>query len=683
MLLVRVVGRGRAAELLDGRDELLALDRFFRRLNLAGDVEEEALRLSPSASKLADAYSDGVNQALGSGAPLELRLARHKPDPWTVADTILTSRVVGYVALAQTEADMERLVVELVQGGIPARHLEELFPGLLDGLDESLLRRVSVGERLVPAGLRWGRVLPPTAASNCWAVAPSRTASGRALLANDPHLEVNRLPAVLYEAVLQWADRFCIGATIPGIPGVIVGRTNDLAWGVTYSCMDAHDYWIEQCERGRYMRVLDGRKRWLAFNRREEVIKRKGRPDVRVTFFENDHGVLDGDAERRGLYLAGRWSAAARTGARSLEGIFAAAHAGDVRGGMEALGSIETAWNWVLADSAGNVGHQMSGLMPERRRGHRGMFPLPGWDPGNDWRGFVPAEDLPRALNPRGGFVANANDDVNHLGKASPVNLPMGSHRVDRITELLGRRRDWTVAAARELQLDVTSGQARRYMSLLRPLLPNTPQGRILSDWDCTYDADSRGAYLFERFYRRLIGDVFGPVCGDEVVRFFIEETGVIAGFYDNFDRIVFDEESVWWAERNRDDVLARVAAEALRGPTRRWGEHQSFRMSHVLLGGRLPSWLGLDLGPFELPGARATVRQGQTFNAYGRRVAVAASLRFVTDFGEHAAYTALAGGPSDRRWSRWYRSDVARWRVGGLKRLSLRRNAREGDAGS
>jgi len=195
MLLVRILAQGRGSECLDASEEMLRLDRFFRRLGLGGDATAEVAKIPAADHALAEAYCDGVNRALARRMPWELRLAGYRPEPWTLADSVVTSRVIGYVALAQSQGDMERLLVEMVQGGVPRGHLEALFPGLLRDLDIELVRKLRLGERLVPEGMRWSGTLPRAVASNNWVVAGRKTASGSALLANDPHLEGNRRPS--------------------------------------------------------------------------------------------------------------------------------------------------------------------------------------------------------------------------------------------------------------------------------------------------------------------------------------------------------------------------------------------------------------------------------------------------------------------------------------------------------
>ena len=668
LVLTRLAGRGRMAEHLRGGEELVEIDRTFRRLGLHVDLADEVAKLEPADAALVAAYCAGVSEALAGRPAWELRLAGIRTiEPWTAADCVLVSRLAGWVALAQSQGEMEDLLVDLVRAGVGRDLLEELFPDSLDGLDEDLLRRLEPGERLIPDGVRWSTALPRPVASNNWALAPSRTRSGRALLANDPHLEVGRLPAVWQEIGARVGDRWFLGATMPGLPGLLVGRTNDLAWGATYAFMDATDSWIEDCRDGRCRRLVDGAETWVPVTTRTETIARRGGDPITLRVFETDRGVLDGDPHDPGLRRATRWSAGRGSGASSIAAAAAMFRAGDVREGMAAAGGIESAFNWVMADRHGAIGLQMSGLCPVRPSGASGLAPLPAWDPDTAWAGWVAPEDLPRVQDPEGGIIVTANHDLGDLGRVRPQNLPMGDSRVTRIRELLEARDDWDVAGVAGVQLDERSPQAERYLAHLRPLLPPGTNGDLLRDWDATFGPDSRAATLFERWYRALIIEVFGGVLGRDVAHHILEETGVVADFYANLDAILLSERSAWFGGRTREELYAQVALHALAAPTRPWGEHQHVTMRHLLFGGRLPAALGFDLGPYPLPGSRGTPRQGTVYRSGGRETSFAPSLRLVTDFARDTLHSALAGGPSDRRFSRWYASSLPAWLEGRL----------------
>lgn len=668
MLFMRVLGQGRVAELLDPGDSSVAIDTFFRKMNWSAGVDRQVGLLAPETRRLVDAYCAGANEAFARSTPWELKLLGCPVEPWTPGDCILLSRMTGYLTLAQSQAELERLVVEMVQAGVEREKLEELFPGQLEGLDVALVRQVRLAERVVPAELFSAG--PRMMASNNWVVSGARTASGFPILANDPHLEVNRLPAVWYEAIARTPDRWTIAATMPGLPAFITGRNPDLAWGVTYSFLDGLDSWIERCRDGRFQRE-DADGGWKPFARRLETIRRKGRDPVEAVFWENDHGVLDGDPTTDGLYLATRWSAA-DSGAASLNAFSLVWDARSADEGRNLLGRLETSWSWVFADRRGSIAFQMSGLLPRRRRGASGLVPLPGWDPANDWQGFADPSELPRCIDPEDGFFVTANHDLNAFGKRPASSAAMGAYRAERIADLLRQRPSADVADMQAIQRDLFSNQAREFLAILRPLLPGTPEGRALAGWDCRYDSSSRGAALFERFYRELHREVFGGNgLGERAIAHLDGETGVFTDFYASFDRVLLSGSSAWFGGEPRDAIWRRAAERALAQPAGPWGRSRRVTMSHILFGGKMPRFLGFDRGPITLGGGRATVNQGQIYRSAGRVTTFAPSWRMVTDLGTDEVHTALAGGASDRRFSRWYVSDLKRWLRGEYKTLA------------
>jgi len=667
MLLMRILGQGRGSEFLEASNEMLAIDTFFRRMNWMGETAPEIGKLAPEAQKFCAAYCDGVNAYFAKKIPWELKLLGYRPEPWKIEDILLLARMVGYISLAQSQADIERLFLEMVQAGIDREKLDELFPAILGGLDIELLKKVKLSQRVVPASLKWNHIVPTVIASNNWVISGAKTVSGKPILANDPHLETNRLPNVWYELILKCKERYFIGVTMPGLPGTLIGRNSDVAWGATYTFMDAIDSWIEQCKDGKF---LQDENHWVAFRQRKEIIKRKKQPPVEITFYENDRGVLDGDPGDEGYYLTTRW-ATASFGAESLNQAVKMWNATTVEEGMSFLGRLESAFNWVLADRHGNIGYQMSGLMPKRRAGVSGFVPLPGWKKENDWQGFVDHKDFPRCLNPATGFFVTANNDLNRWGIAKPINICMGAYRSDRITQLLDTEAKLATGDNYKIQYDVYSKQAELFMRILKPLLPDTPQGKILREWDCGYDPDSDGAFLFEQFFQALRQEVFGKYgFGDAVTDFLANDSSIFAGFFDRFDQILLAEKSAWFGGESRDDLYRRVAAHALKASPRRWGEVNQMKLKHLILGEKLPGAAGFDRGPVSLRGGRATPHQGQIFRSAGRLTSFTPSFRMVTDLATDEVHTNLAGGPSDRRFSKWYCSDLENWLNGKYKNL-------------
>jgi penicillin amidase len=666
MNLMRLLGQGRATECLRDSDELLEVDRFFRRMNWKGNMRPTRDPLDEECRGLAEAYCGGINARFREARPWELRLVGYEPEPWRVEDTLLIARMTGYVTLAQSQAEIERLLVELVQAGVPDDALEALFPGNLGGLDRGLLERVTLGERVVPEALRWLSPAPRMMASNSWVVSGARTASGRPLMANDPHLEINRLPNIWVEQVVELPDGWWLGASMPGLPAMLVGRSAHLAWGATYSFADAVDSWVEHCRDGRYRREED---EWAPFRVRTEVIRRKKSPDVTVTYYENDHGVLDGDPTVEGYYLATRW-ASSESGAASLAAIRDLWSARTVEEGQACLGRIESSFSWVLADDEGHIGFQMSGTIPVRHPEANGFLPRPGWRPELDWQGFVDPADLPRSIDPEKGYVVTANQDLNALGRSGPINLAMGDHRARRIAERLEAVEKVDTETCAGIQMDDHSLQAAEFLEVLRPLLPETEAGRVLSEWDCRYDPGSRGAVAFETFYDGLIVELFAPVVGEEVLRFLTSGAGLFIAFYQNVDRVLLAESSPWHAGRTRNEAFRAALARLPERIDETWGERNPITLTNIFFAGRMPRLLGFDRGPVPLRGGRATPHQGQVFESAGRTTSFGPSLRLIADLGEKTLLTAMPGGPSDRRFSRWYDSGTADWLAGRHKTL-------------
>lgn len=668
LLLMRILGQGRACELLSADDEMLEIDMFFRRMNWAGRTGKEIQKIPPEAMAVCDAYCSGVNKAIGERKPWECRLLGYRPEPWRIEDILLLSRMLGYLTLSQSQGEMERLLVEMVQAGISEEKLHELFPGILQELDVGLIKKIKLQERIVSPPSLWNTGAPQFMASNNWVVSGERTASGKPILANDPHLEVNRLPNIWYEAVLKTPDRYLMGASIPGLPAVLIGRNPDLAWGATYTFMDATDAWIEYCKDGRYYREPG---EWQAFHQRRETIFRKKKTSVEVVFYENEHGVLEGNPYNPGYYLATRW-APADGGAIGLTHILRLWSAETVEEAMSLLGPVESSWSFVLADGAGNIGYQMSGWMPRRREGISGFVPLPGWDRRNDWQGFVDHTDLPRCINPESGIIVTANQNLNELGNADPINIVMGPYRADRIRELLETGGKLTCEDMYKIQYDVYSPQARQFMEILYDCLPDTPAAEILKNWKYNYSADSEGAWLFEAFYQALYREIFGNNgLGKDALGHLETHTGIFTDFYLNFDRIMMSEASSWFNGRTRGTIYARAAERALSGEPLPWGKSRQVMMRHILFGGRLPRFLGFDRGPLTLIGSRATPHQGQIYESAGRQTTFAPSYRMATDLSTDRIHTNMCGGPSDRRFSRWYVSDLENWKNGRYKQLS------------
>ncbi|MDH3719648.1 MAG: penicillin acylase family protein, partial [Planctomycetota bacterium] len=385
ILFAREIARGTAAASIANTHELLETDRFFRQAGLYLRLAEESRDLDDSTFGDLTSYCEGVNDGMkDAGRSLPMWATGFEPEPWTQKAVLLIGNLLSFGGLAIGQQQSERLLLELIQLITDDGRLRELFAPRLDGVDFELLRRVKISHQLSDQALELIADLPRLAGSNAWAVSPSRSATGAALLASDPHLEVNRLPAIWYEAVLGWEDRYVMGATLPGCPLFGVARTDRVAWGVTYVKGDTSDYFIEDCRAGGSTRWQYRRgQEWLDFAVREEVIDRKDSPADVLRVYSNEVGTLEGDPDENGpgFYLSVQWAGHYEGSARSIATWLDVAHSENVTEAMDAvLDNPQPSLNWVFADRDGHIGSQASGWFPARAPKHNGLVPLPAWD---------------------------------------------------------------------------------------------------------------------------------------------------------------------------------------------------------------------------------------------------------------------------------------------------------------
>jgi penicillin amidase len=677
LLFSRTVASGQSVELLADKPELLETDRFFRRSGLYLGLESEVEALDDNTFDQLTAYCEGVNDGLrDSRRSLPMWAVGYVPTPWNQVAVLLVGRLLSYGGLVVGQQQNERILLDLIRAGIDADKLRELFSPRLDGVDFELLRQIRIPSQLSDEALELITDLPRLAGSNAWAVSPARSATGSALLAADPHLEVNRLPAIWYEAVLRWDDQYVMGATLPGCPLFAVARTNDVAWGVTYLKGDTADYFIEDCRPGgdggwQYRRE----QKWLDFDVREESILRKGHTPQTLRVYHNPQGTLEQEPDAAGYYLSSAWIGNGAGAARSI-GTWL-----DVVACRSAAEAMDVAREcplptlcWVFADRQGHIGMQANGWFPRRRKGNSGLVPVAAWDPRNHWQGKLSLDVLPRVYDPPCGYVSTANHDINPPGGPQLITLPLPGYRKRRIDQRLAELDPATVEDMQGLQYDVISVQAR---DLLQVFLPHLSEGKIrqrLAAWDCNYRPDSLEATLFSRLYRNVLLEIFGQEKGIGFRRmlYLCTRIGFSMMVLTAIDQLLLKEQSLWWQDRDKGELIRR-AAEKLAGEREQpWSVTNGFQFTNRFLDSRLMGRaFGFHTREMAMPGCHATPFQGHLLRAARRETTFAPSYHFVTDLGRDEAWTNLPGGPSESRVSGWYKNDIPRWLSGQYKRLS------------
>ena len=711
METMRRLGAGRLAEVLG--PAALPSDRWMRTLGLYRLAEGDYAALSGDTRRVFDAYARGVNAWLsahtGALSP-EFLLLWFAPQPWTPANSLVWLKLMA-LRLSSDRRD-ELLRARLAERLTP-RQLRELWPDEPPDAPTTLATAPPGLEGAASAVLAAAPEPPgqPFGRSNAWVVAGSRTASGKPILANDPHLGFT-LPVPWYLARVVTAKGELVGATSPGFPAVVLGHNQRIAWGLTSSDIDVEDIFLERvdpADPGRYQTPGEPQ----PFVAREEVIAVKGAPAERRTVRSTRHGPVISDLPGLAVSSPPSLSADAGVGQPVLAAL-AATYLGDDDRTADALITLQRASNWqellaaaeestapqqnvFYADVAGHIGFVSAGRIPLRPAGD-GRMPVPGWTGTDDWTGFVPADGSPQAFDPSSGALVNANNRP--VPRDFPWPIPGAwdaGFRARRIEQLLTAGVPQTVEGTAALQLDSVSLMARRLLPLMLDGLPGPARHpevvARLRNWDGTMRRDRPEPLIFAAWLRELVR----ALAADELGAFFDE-------YWDYRPRFVESAltEQTQWCDDIRtkaiedcpsrlgaalDAALATLSRKLGGDPaTWRWGSVHQVRFEH-------PFWRSVPLiGAFagvsvEVDGGSDTINRGASRLADPDHPFAAvhgASFRGVYDLGDLGnSCFVLSTGQSGNPLSRHYQDMTSLWRDGAGIRLNATREELENEAES
>ena len=448
---------------------------------------------------------------------------------------------------------------------------------------------------------------------------------------------------------------------------------------------DTIDFFIEDCRPGdagwQYRRGDE----WIDFVAREETIAPQSREPEVVTVYENKQGVLESDPEEPGLYLSIAWTGSWPDSGAAIGTWLDVVASKSTREAMDVVRQCpQPTLCFVFADAENHIGLQGTGRFPKRREPDAGLAPLPAWDPANHWQGFLDSGLLPSVYDPPEGFVATANEGWNPPDGPLLVTQLLPDYRKRRIDERLAELPTATLDEMQALQYDVINLQARDMLPILLPCLPDGEIKTRLSEWDCSFDVDNREAVLFQRLYINLIYELFGheEAIGWRRIVYLVTRAGFSNMVMTLADRVIRNEESLWWHGRGRSELVRIAYERLLEQPEQTWGEFNYFHFADRFFGRRrVGRLLGFDSPRQPMPGCAATPFQGHVMQTAKNEQTFAPSYHFIAEMNSREAWTNLPGGPSESRFSRYYKSDIDRWQKGEYKRLSAETLAEDVDA--
>jgi penicillin amidase len=632
----RRLASGRLSEVVG--EKTIELDRWMRTLGLMRAAERDVAASGAKARDLLQAFADGVNAYMErrkGRLPIEFRLLGIEPEPWRPADSIAWTKMMAFSGGKNWQEEVVRAMMIQSLG-------KERFESLWG------LNRPGT-PTIVPEGLRLSSLWPmkpdgnspcPWAvggASNNWTVHGSRTDTGLPILANDMHLPVG-IPCIWYEMHLSGGGFDAAGLTLPGVPLIIAGHNQHLAWGITFAMTDCQDVFLEKLDPDHEGRWLY-KGQWREMNRIRETIRVKGRKTpVVLDVWETRHGPIitaQAPEARLGEYaLALRWSGHdPGEMAETLRGMNLARNWAEFAAAAKRWS--EPAANLVYADREGNIGYVLGSRVPIRAGGH-GMGPFEGWTGENEWLGYLDPGEKLSFLNPDQGFAVTANNRV--AGPEYPYYLSgdyMYGFRAARIADMLEKGGTISLNAMGRLQGDLKCLEAERVISALDGIEVSGPEARELlsrlRSWDCVLGTESTEGAIYSVFFYRLLENTFRDELGDLADRFFgvgLIPTAPMNLFVEHSRAILMnmlrEPNNAWFdnvgtpKRETLADQLEKSLAETAAFITKelgpdmakwRWGCLHKAEIKHPL--GRVkPLDRLFNLGPFEVGGHFSTVWQ-------------------------------------------------------------------------
>ncbi len=698
MDITRRLGQGRLSELLG--DVTVPFDRMFRIVGIRRIAEEVERGLPKETRDMLQWYADGVNAYIASHQgkfPIEFDLLQYNPEPWQPVHSLIIGRLMAWELNLSWWTDLTFGAIAERVGLEKALDISPPYPG-------NVAPTVPRDAWKAYAELRNGYMkvahdyadLFGTASiaggSNAWAVAPAKSATGSVLLANDTHLRL-QVPSKWYEVRLRAPDFNVSGMSVAGIPCVVSGRNDRIAWGVTNLMADDADFYVERIDSTDTTKyIYDGIQHPITFLEEEIGVRNQG--GVPLTIRLTGHGPIVTDVQtmlKKGNvpYVASmRW-----TGAEPDDQLQAFFMMDRARNWQEFSEGVKRfpgpGQNFVYGDVDGNIGYWCGAKLPVRN-GRSSLLPLPGWVKESEWKGFVPPDQLPHLYNPPEGFVASANNKI--VDDTYPYyvsDLWEPPARIVRLREKLGGDNGgFAIEDFQRLQHDMFSSNAKEILPYIMAAFKDSTLGlaeeqqvmEYLRNWNFVFSPQDVATSIFQEFFVHFLRNVYADEMGDDLFHDFLILNNVPIRVT---TKLVEEGTSSWFDDvrtdsvETRDDMIRkslREAVVALR--TRfgietkmwRWGDLHTVTLQHPF-GLKKPLDRIFNIGPFPYGGASTALMSGEYNLNEPFSAVIAASYRQIFDLGVSGRIcTVLPSGESGQVFNPHYSDQTDLWLNGAYR---------------
>ena len=628
---------------------------------------------------------DGINafiQEQPGQIHLEFKLAGIEPEPWHPEDALMILYFMGWNSAANIRHEV---VSQMLVQKLGYERAAKLFP---------LNLNPTAGKKPAPLGGDAGELFKTDIAaktvdsitlnqlqigSNNWVVAPSRSVSGKPILANDPHLDARMLPGPWYPCALILPDNRAVGVSIPGTPGVAIGRTSYISFGVTNAYGDAQDLYVETIDREDPGRYMEG-EQTVAFDVIEEQLKFKdkavpeGYTVETIQIRQTHRGPVVSDVlpmikaiPNSNKAISCRWSAFETMGpSTGFDQFLSCRNIDDFRNALRDVNSISL--NFVFADGAGNIGWHVTGRMPIRTSGD-GQLPHVVIESKDNWQGWIPFEEMPHDENPETGWLGTTNH------KTTEDNYPYyysnyfsTAYRQQRLMAIMASATATSAENHWGYQRDAVNMKAKQIAPIMADFLLKHPDtegmGRLLAAWDHIDAAERPEPTIFHFLFEELARNVYQDELGAELAPAMLGNTYYWEG---RLEQMILAGRSVWFDDVRTNDktetldemlhqsalnVAGRLKTTLGEDPESwRWGHYHRYEfVSPIARKGLAKRWLGT--GPYPATGSGDTLCRAKSTYGNLSDVAIMASLRMVVDMGDPDKILAvLPGGVTGRQF--------------------------------
>jgi penicillin amidase len=707
MELIRRAGEGRLSEILG--EPALKVDKMFRTLGLWHQAQRTIPTVDATTRLALEAYADGVTNYIATHKgkyPIEFDLLNFEPEPWTMAHSLLVSRLMAW------ELNYSRWV-DIVLGQLVERlgvaKASEIFPTWPEGapltIPEELKgrRSAAMANQLLEADQAFKQLLGNAgleSGSNAWVVGGAKSATGKPILANDPHLLFSA-PGRWYEIHVVGPDLDVSGASIAGVPFVVIGRNQSVAWGVTNAMVDDEDFYVEEVDSVQHPSRYRFNGSWRPIEQQLDTILVKNSPPVLLTTYQTHRGPIVNRMEPAAQYsrqlLSMRW--VGHDVSNEAQAFYVINRAHNWKEFLEGLRHFAVpAQNFVYADADGNIGYHTGGRIPIRKT-KSATLPFPGWTDEYDWKGYVPFEQMPQALNPSEGFIAAANNKI--ISDSYPYyisNLWEPDWRITRITEVLRGQERFSVEDMQRLQQDLSSPQARELVPIVLKVYATVPLRdpdvqttlAYFRNWNYEMSSNDVATTLFQAFLVRMVQNTFEDEMGPQLLAVYDTLATVPLAA---ITKLMKKGSSAWFDDvrtpqvETMDDIIRRSIDDGLRDlKTRiggeikemRWGTMHQVEFPHVFGSHHLLRRI-FNIGPFPIGGSHSTVNLGGFRLTQPFLNHLGPSTRQIYDLSNwNNTRSVTPPGQSGQVFQRHYDDQIQLWLNGGYRTQLMDRSAVE-----